>query len=74
MLIQPGRVWGYYTDQLGQGHYHWYEGGPDELFEDVDQHDPLFYADIAEPQSLNKYHYVLTIRFATSILMVIKPG
>jgi len=25
----------------------------------VDPHDPLFYADIAEPQSLNKYHYCL---------------
>ena len=29
------------------------------MFEDVDPHDPLFYADTAEPQSLNKYHYAL---------------
>jgi len=29
------------------------------LFEDVDPHDPLFYADTSEPQSLNKYHYAL---------------
>jgi RHS repeat-associated protein len=34
-------------------------GGPEELFGDVDPHDPLFYADTAEPQSLNKYHYAL---------------
>jgi RHS repeat-associated protein len=36
-----------------------FKGGPEELFEDVDPHDPLFYADTAEPQSLNKYHYAL---------------
>lgn len=36
-----------------------FKGGPEELFEEVDPHDPLFYADIAEPQSLNKYHYAL---------------
>ena len=36
-----------------------FKGGPEELFGDVDPHDPLFYADIAEPQSLNKYHYAL---------------
>jgi len=36
-----------------------FKGGPEELFDDVDPHDPLFYADTAEPQSLNKYHYVL---------------
>lgn len=36
-----------------------FKGGPEELFEDVDPHDPLFYADVAEPQSLNKYHYAL---------------
>lgn len=29
------------------------------MFEDVDPHDPFFYADTAEPQSLNKYHYAL---------------
>jgi len=29
------------------------------LFGDVDPHDPFFYADTAEPQSLNKYHYAL---------------
>ncbi len=36
-----------------------FKGGPEELFGDVDPHDPLFYADTAEPQSLNKYHYAL---------------
>ena len=36
-----------------------FSGGPEELYEDVDPHDPLFYADIVEPQSLNKYHYAL---------------
>src|SRR5207302_10996761 len=36
-----------------------FKGGPEELFEDVDPHAPLFYADIAEPQSLNKYHSCL---------------
>ena len=36
-----------------------FKGGPEELFGEVDPHDPLFYADIAEPQSLNKYHYCL---------------
>jgi RHS repeat-associated protein len=36
-----------------------FKGGPEELFADVDPHDPLFYAEIAEPQSLNKYHYAL---------------
>jgi hypothetical protein len=29
------------------------------LFGEIDPHDPLLYADIAEPQSLNKYHYAL---------------
>ncbi len=36
-----------------------FKGGPEELFGDIDPHDPLFYAEIAEPQSLNKYHYAL---------------
>ena len=36
-----------------------FNGGPEELFEDVDPHDPLLYADNAEPQSLNKYQYCL---------------
>jgi RHS repeat-associated protein len=36
-----------------------FAGGPTELFEDVDAHDPVFYADLANPQSLNKYHYAL---------------
>src|SRR5690349_22324332 len=36
-----------------------FTGGPEEIFEDVDPHDPLFYADATEPQSLNKYHYCL---------------
>jgi hypothetical protein len=29
------------------------------MFAEVDPHDPLFYADIADPQSLNKYQYCL---------------
>ncbi len=37
-----------------------FSGGPTELFEDVDPHDPLFYADILNPQSLNKYQYCLS--------------
>lgn len=36
-----------------------FKGGPEELFEAVDPHDPLFYAEKAEPQSLNKYQYAL---------------
>jgi RHS repeat-associated protein len=36
-----------------------FKGGPEELFGEVDPHDSLFYAEIAEPQSLNKYHYAL---------------
>jgi RHS repeat-associated protein len=36
-----------------------FKGGPEELFGDIDPHDPLFYADTAAPQSLNKYHYCL---------------
>ena len=36
-----------------------FKGGPEELFEEVDPHDPLFYADTGAPQSLNKYHYCL---------------
>jgi RHS repeat-associated protein len=36
-----------------------FRGGPEELFGEIDPHDPLFYAEIAEPQSLNNYHYVL---------------
>ncbi len=35
------------------------KGGPEELFGEVDPHDPLFYSDLAEPQSLNKYQYCL---------------
>jgi RHS repeat-associated protein len=36
-----------------------FTGGPTELFEQVAPHNPTFYADIAEPQSLNKYQYAL---------------
>ena len=36
-----------------------YTGGPTELFADVAAHNPTFYAEIAEPQSLNKYQYAL---------------
>ena len=36
-----------------------FKGGPEELFGEVDPHDPLFYSDTAEPQSLNKYQYCL---------------
>lgn len=36
-----------------------FKGGPEELFREVDPHDPLFYAEVAEPQSLNKYQYCL---------------
>jgi RHS repeat-associated protein len=36
-----------------------FTGGPTELFADVAPHNPTFYAEIAEPQSLNKYHYAL---------------
>jgi RHS repeat-associated protein len=36
-----------------------FKAGPEELFGEVDPHDPLFYSDIAEPQSLNKYQYCL---------------
>lgn len=36
-----------------------FKGGPEELFGDIDPHDPLLYAEIAEPQSLNKYQYCL---------------
>src|SRR5205814_6009425 len=37
-----------------------FRGGPRELFMEVDPHDPLFYADILNPQSLNKYQYCLS--------------
>lgn len=36
-----------------------FTGGPTELFAVVAAHNPTFYADIAEPQSLNKYSYCL---------------
>jgi RHS repeat-associated protein len=36
-----------------------FTGGPTELFAEVAPHNPTFYADIAEPQSLNKYAYCL---------------
>ena len=36
-----------------------FPGGPTELFAEVAAHNPTFYADIAEPQSLNKYSYCL---------------
>lgn len=36
-------------------------GGPEELieFDGMQGHNPTFYAELAEPQSLNKYHYCL---------------
>ena len=40
-----------------------FTGGPTELFADVAAHNPIFYAEIAEPQSLNKYHYCLNNPF-----------
>ncbi len=38
-----------------------FTGGPDELYTFVDDaaDNPTFYADVTNPQSLNKYHYVL---------------
>ena len=36
-----------------------FTGGPTELFAEVAAHNPTFYAEIAEPQSLNKYAYCL---------------
>jgi RHS repeat-associated protein len=36
-----------------------FAGGPTELFAEVAAHNPTFYADIASPQSLNKYQYCL---------------
>jgi RHS repeat-associated protein len=36
-----------------------FAGGPTELFLTVAAHNPVFYAEIAEPQSLNKYQYCL---------------
>ena len=40
-----------------------FTGGPTELFVAVAAHNPTFYADPAEPQSLNKYHYSLNNPF-----------
>jgi RHS repeat-associated protein len=40
-----------------------FAGGPTELFAEVAAHNPTFYADIAEPQSLNKYAYCLNNPF-----------
>lgn len=36
-----------------------FTGGPTELFVHVAAHNALFYAEVAEPQSLNKYQYCL---------------
>ena len=36
-----------------------FAGGPTELFVAVAAHNPTFYAELAEPQSLNKYTYCL---------------
>ena len=36
-----------------------FTGGPTELFAEVAAHNPTFYADTVEPQSLNKYAYCL---------------
>ena len=40
-----------------------FSGGPTELFAEVAAHNPTFYADLGEPQSLNKYHYTLNNPF-----------
>ncbi len=34
-----------------------FTGGPDELYEAMSVGNPTFYADLADPQSLNKYQY-----------------
>jgi RHS repeat-associated protein len=34
-----------------------FSGGPDELYEAIAAGNPTFYADLADPQSLNKYQY-----------------
>lgn len=36
-----------------------FTGGPTELFAEVAAHNPTFYADLFDPQSLNKYAYCL---------------
>ena len=36
-----------------------FTGGPTELFAEVAAHNPTFYADFLQPQSLNKYQYCL---------------
>ena len=36
-----------------------FTGGPTELFAEVTAHNPTFYADTLDPQSLNKYTYCL---------------
>jgi RHS repeat-associated protein len=40
-----------------------FTGGPTELFAEVAAHNPTFYAELAEPQSLNKYAYCLNSPF-----------
>jgi RHS repeat-associated protein len=40
-----------------------FTGGPTELFAEVAAHNPTFYADIVDPQSLNKYGYCLNNPF-----------
>ncbi|MBX3278166.1 MAG: RHS repeat-associated core domain-containing protein, partial [Acidobacteria bacterium] len=40
-----------------------FTGGPTELFAEVAAHNPTFYADIASPQSLNKFAYCLNNPF-----------
>jgi len=40
-----------------------FTGGPTELFAEVAAHNPTFYADIFDPQSLNKYTYCLNNSF-----------
>jgi RHS repeat-associated protein len=40
-----------------------FTGGPTELFAEVAAHNPTFYADIFDPQSLNKYTYCLNNPF-----------
>jgi RHS repeat-associated protein len=40
-----------------------FAGGPTEMFAEVAAHNPTFYAEPAEPQSLNKYAYCLNNPF-----------
>ena len=50
-----------------------FKGGPEELFEKVDPHDPLFYADTSEPKASINITMLSTIRSSLLTLMAIKP-